>query len=275
MGSDHLSFLLAGWGWLLPTSLLGLATFGALSADLAYQAFACYTFMGVDRWASPTDDGLCTHGGDLTAQGTRSKHRLLFVGINLVALRFTAGAALRDPTLTLLAGLLLTAVCAPIVRHLVHAFRVCSAGTSLSSLLFRVLTLGLFGSLILQSTSLRSLVSNLARHYSAWSCPCRDSALLDHGHRWNRSTHAANPLASHTPQRSIGSSGPAPTSSLRRQDSSRAFSSLRFISSSSRGRPDLTLACAASISFARGVRPVNQAQPPPIICSRRFVSYSS
>jgi len=147
-----LSFLLAGWGWLLLTSLLGLATFWSIvrGSPLPPGLRLLHVHGVLIGGLLQLMTGFALTASDLTAQeGTRSKHRLLFVGINLVALGFTAGAALRDPTLTLLAGLLLAAVCAPIVRHLVHAFRVCSAGTSLSSFFFGFSLLGLFGSLIL------------------------------------------------------------------------------------------------------------------------------
>ena len=147
-----LSFLLAGWGWLLLTSLLGLATFlgivrGApLPPDLRLLHVHGVLIGGLLQLMT----GFALTASDLAAQeGSRSKHRLLFLGINLAALGFTAGAGLRDPNLTILAGLLLAAGCIPMARHFIHGLRSCSSWTALSPFFFGLSLFGLFGCLVL------------------------------------------------------------------------------------------------------------------------------
>ncbi len=147
-----LSFLLAGWGWLLLTSLLGLATFWGIvrGAPLPPGLRSLHVHGILIGGLLQLMTGFALTASDLTAQeGSRPKHRLLFLCLNLTALGFTAGAWLRDPNLTILAGFLLAAVCIPLVRHLLGGLRTCSTWTPLSPFFFGLSLLGLFGSLVL------------------------------------------------------------------------------------------------------------------------------
>ena len=147
-----LSFLLAGWGWLLLTSLLGLATFWGIvrGAPLPPGLRLLHVHGVLIGGLLQLMTGLALTASDLAGQeGTRAKHRLLFVGMNLTALGFTAGAGLRDPNLTILAGVLLAVICAPVARHLLHGLRTCSSWTSLAPFFFGLSLFGLFGSILL------------------------------------------------------------------------------------------------------------------------------
>lgn len=147
-----LSFLLAGWGWLLLTSLLGLATFWGIvrGAPLPPGLRSLHVHGILIGGILQLMTGFALTASDLEAQeGSRSKHRLLFLGINLTTLGFTAGAGLRAPNLTILSGFLLTAVCVPMARHLLRGLRTCSSWTPLSPFFFGLSLLGLFGSLVL------------------------------------------------------------------------------------------------------------------------------
>lgn len=147
-----LSFLLVGWGWLLLTSLVGLAT-----------------FLGIVR-GSPLPPGLrllhvhgtlvggllqMTAGLALTTvelaghQAKRRKHRGLFIGLNLAALGLAIGTWLRDANLTLVAGLLLMALFFPMAREMMKALRTCPGWTPLSGFFFGLTLAGLFGCLVL------------------------------------------------------------------------------------------------------------------------------
>src|SRR5690606_19628833 len=100
-----LSFLLAGWGWLLLTSLLGLAAFWGIvrGAPLPPGLRSLHVHGVLIGGLLQLMTGFAITASDLTAQeGSRPKHRLLFLCLNLAALGFTAGAWLRDPNLTVL-----------------------------------------------------------------------------------------------------------------------------------------------------------------------------
>ncbi|MBS0170329.1 MAG: hypothetical protein JSR62_08220 [Nitrospira sp.] len=147
-----LSFLLAGWGWVLLTSLLGLATFLSIvrGAPLPPGLRLLHVHGVLIGGLLQLMTGFALTASALVTQdGTRSKHRLLFACVNLSALGFTAAAWLRDPTLTMASGLLLAAAAVPIARHLLHGLRICSGWSPLASFFFGLSLLGLVGSLIL------------------------------------------------------------------------------------------------------------------------------
>ncbi len=147
-----LSFLLAGWGWLLLTSLLGLATFWGIirGAPLPPGLRVLHVHGILIGGLLQLMTGFALTASHLAAQeGSHSTHRLLFFGINLAALGFTVGAGLREPNLTILAGLLLAAACVPMARHFLHGLRTGSSWTPLSPFFFGLSLLGLFGSLVL------------------------------------------------------------------------------------------------------------------------------
>lgn len=147
-----LSFLLAGWGWLLLTSLLGLASFWGIvhGAPLTPGLRTLHVHGILIGGLLQLMTGFALAAGDLAAQeGSRSKHRLLFFGINLAALGFTVSAWLREPNLTILAGLLLAAACVPMARHLLRGLRTGSSWTPLPLFFFGLSLLGLFGNLVL------------------------------------------------------------------------------------------------------------------------------
>ncbi len=147
-----LSFLLAGWGWLLLTSLLGLATFLSIvrGAPLPPGLRLLHVHGVLIGGLLQLMTGFALTASDLSTQdGTGSKHRLLFVCVNLSALGFAAGAWLRDPNVTMASGLLLAATAVPLARHLLHGLRTCSNWSPLASFFFGLSFLGLVGSLIL------------------------------------------------------------------------------------------------------------------------------
>ncbi len=147
-----LSFLLAGWGWLLLTSLLGLATFLGIvrGAPLPSGLRLLHVHGVLVGGLLQLLTGLALTASDLAGtEATRPKHRLLFISMNLAALGFTAGAWLRDPNLTMTAGLLLAALCVPMARHMVRGLRTCSSWMPLSPFFFGIALTGLFGSLVL------------------------------------------------------------------------------------------------------------------------------
>lgn len=147
-----LSFLLAGWGWLLLTSLLGLATFLGIvrGAPLPSGLRLLHVHGVLIGGLLQLMTGLALTASDLAGtEAKRPKHRLLFISMNLAALGFTAGAWLRDPTLNMGAGLLLAAISVPMACHMIRGLRTCSSWTPLSPFFFGIALTGLFGSLVL------------------------------------------------------------------------------------------------------------------------------
>ncbi len=147
-----LSFLLAGWGWLLLTSLLGLATFLGIvrGAPLPSGLRLLHVHGVLIGGLLQLMTGLALTASDLAgSEAKRQKHRLLFISMNAAALGFTAGAWLREPNVTMGAGLLLAALCIPMARHMVTGIRTCSSWTPLSAFFFGITLTGLFGCLIL------------------------------------------------------------------------------------------------------------------------------
>lgn len=151
LGSS-LSFLLAGWGWLLLTSLLGLATFWGIvrGAPLPSGLRLLHVHGVLIGGLLQLMTGLAITAHDLAGRECkRTTHRLLFLSTNLAALGFALGAWMRDPTVTMGAGLLLAALVVPMARHMMAALRVCSNWTPLSHFYFGISLTGLFGSLVL------------------------------------------------------------------------------------------------------------------------------
>lgn len=147
-----LSFLLTGWGWLLLTSLLGLAAFGGIvrGGPLPSGLRQLHVHGVLIGGLLQLMTGLALAAHDLAShEGKRTTHRLLFLSMNLAALGFAAGAWLRNPTLTLVAGFLLAALFIPMARHMMTALRTCSGWTPLLPLYFGISFAGLFGSLVL------------------------------------------------------------------------------------------------------------------------------
>ena len=147
-----LSFLLTGWGWVLLTSLLGLATFLGIvhGAPLPPGLRLLHVHGALIGGLLQIMTGLALTAVDLAGQDrARPKHRLLFLSLNLSALGLAAGAWLRDSTLTIGAGLLLAALFVPLVRHLMAGLRTSSSWTPLSTFFFGITCTGLFGTLVL------------------------------------------------------------------------------------------------------------------------------
>ena len=147
-----LSFLLAGWGWLLLTALLGLATLLGIvrGAPLPYGLRLVHVHGALIGALLQLMTGLALTAIDLAGQETkRAKHRLLFISMNLAALGLTVGAWMRHSNLTLGAGLLMAALFLPMARHMVTGLRTCSGWNSLSSFFFGITLTGLFGSMVL------------------------------------------------------------------------------------------------------------------------------
>lgn len=151
LGSS-LSFLLAGWGWLLLASLLGLASFWGIvrGAPLPSGLRLLHVHGVLVGGLLQLMTGLAIAAHELTSrEGKRTTHRLLFLSMNLTALGFAFGAWLRNPTLTLGAGLLLAALFVPMARRMMTGLRTCSGWTALSHFYFGTSLAGLFGSLVL------------------------------------------------------------------------------------------------------------------------------
>ncbi|HRC44057.1 MAG TPA: hypothetical protein PLT27_08395 [Nitrospira sp.] len=147
-----LSFLLAGWSWLLLTSLLGLATFLGIvrGSPLPPGLRLLHVHGALIGGLLQIMTGLALTAVALAGHDTKGpKHRLLFVSMNLSALGLAAGAWLRDPTLTIGAGLLLAALFVPMARHLLMGLRTSSGWTPLSTFYFGISLTGLFGTLAL------------------------------------------------------------------------------------------------------------------------------
>lgn len=151
LGSPQ-SFLLVGWGWLLLTALLGLATLLGIvrGAPLPYGLRLVHVHGVLIGGILQILTGFALTAIDLAGQETkRAKHRMLFISMNLAALGLTAGAWLRDSNLTLGAGLLLVALFVPMARHMVTGLRTSSGWTPLSTFFFGLTLTGLFGNLVL------------------------------------------------------------------------------------------------------------------------------
>lgn len=151
LGSS-LSFLLAGWGWLLLTSLLGLASFlgivrgGPLPSGLRLLHVHGVLIGGLLQLMT----GLAIAAHDLAShEGKRTTHRLLFLSMNLAALGFAVGAWLRNSTWILGAGFLLAALFIPMASRMMTGLRTCSDWTPLSLFYFGLSLAGLLGSLVL------------------------------------------------------------------------------------------------------------------------------
>lgn len=147
-----LSFLLTGWTWLLLTSLLGLATFLGIvrGAPLPPGLRLLHVHGALIGGLIQMMTGLALAAVDLAAHGTvRPKHRLLFISMNLAALGLAAGAWMHDSNLTIGAGLVLTALCVPMARHMMMGLRTSSGWSPLSMFFFGITLTGLFGSLVL------------------------------------------------------------------------------------------------------------------------------
>lgn len=151
LGSS-LSFLLAGWGWLLLTSLLGLAALLGIvrGAPLPSGLRLLHVHGALVGGLLQLMTGLAIAAHELAHhESKRPGHRLLFLSLNLVALGFGLGAWLRDSTLTLGAGLLLAALVVPLARLMLAGLRTCSTWTPLLHVYFGISLAGLAGSLIL------------------------------------------------------------------------------------------------------------------------------
>ncbi|WHZ22728.1 MAG: hypothetical protein OJF47_001840 [Nitrospira sp.] len=147
-----LSFLLVGWGWLLLTSLVGLATFLCIvrGSPLPPGLRLLHVHGALVGGLLQMMVGLALTTIELAGhQAKRRKHRGLFVGLNLAALGLAIGAWLRDASLTLVAGLLLMALFFPMTREMMKALRTYLGRTSLSGFFFGLTLAGLFGCLVL------------------------------------------------------------------------------------------------------------------------------
>ncbi len=151
LGSS-LSFLLAGWGWLLLTSLLGLASFAGIvrGSPLPSGLRLLHVHGVLIGGLLQLMTGLAIAAHDLAGQeGKRTRHRLLFLSMNLAALGFAIGAWLRNPTVTLSAGFLLAALFVPMARQMMTGLRTGAGWTALSHVYFGISFAGLFGTVVL------------------------------------------------------------------------------------------------------------------------------
>ncbi len=147
-----LSFLLAGWGWLLLTSLLGLATFWGIvrGAPLPSGLRLLHVHGVLVGGLLQLMTGLALTAINLAGhEAKQPTHRLLFISMNLAALGLSAGAWWRDPSLTMGAGLLLAALFVPMARQMMRGLRTYSGWTPLSTFFFGLTLTGLFASLVL------------------------------------------------------------------------------------------------------------------------------
>ncbi len=151
LGSS-LSFLLAGWGWLLLTSLLGLASFAGIvrGSPLPSGLRLLHVHGVLIGGLLQLMTGLAIAAHDLAGhEGKRTRHRLLFLSMNLAALGFAIGAWLRNPTVTLGAGFLLAALFVPMARQMMTGLRTGAGWTALSHVYFGISFAGLFGTVVL------------------------------------------------------------------------------------------------------------------------------
>jgi len=149
---SSLSFILAGWGWLLLTSLLGLAALLGIvrGAPLPSGLRLLHVHGALIGGLLQFVTGLAIAAQELaTHEGKRPGHRVLFLSMNLAALGFALGAWRRDATLTLGAGLLLAALVIPMARRMLAGLRTGSNWTPLLQVYFGISLAGLFGSLLL------------------------------------------------------------------------------------------------------------------------------
>jgi len=147
-----LSFLLTGWGWLLLTSLVGLGTFLGIvrGSPLPPGLRLLHVHGAIIGGLLQMMTGLALAAIELASHETkRSKHRGLFIGLNLAVLGLVAGSWLHEYNLAIAAGLLLAGLFIPMARGMVAALRTCPGWTPLSAFFIGIALTGLFGSLIL------------------------------------------------------------------------------------------------------------------------------
>lgn len=147
-----LAFLFTGWGWLLLTSLIGLATFLGIvrGSPLPPGLRLLHVHGTLVGGLFQMMTGLALAAIELAGPETnRPAHRGLFVGLNLAVLGLAIGSWLRDSNLIIAAGLLLAALVIPLTREMIRALRTCPGWASPSALFFAITLIGLYGSLIL------------------------------------------------------------------------------------------------------------------------------
>jgi hypothetical protein len=147
-----LSFLLTGWGWLLLTSLVGVGTFLGIvrGSPLPPGLRLLHVHGAIVGGLLQMMTGLALAAIELANHETkRSKHRGLFIGLNLAVLGLVAGSWLHESNLAIAAGLLLAALFIPMARGMVTALRTCPGWTPLSAFFIGIALAGPFGSLVL------------------------------------------------------------------------------------------------------------------------------
>ena len=145
-------FVLAGWTWLLLTSLVGLATFVGIvrSAPLPPGLRMLHVHGALVGGLIQILTGLALATVELAGEETkRAPHRGLFLGLNLAALGLTAGSWLRDSNLMIGGGLCLIASVIPMAREMMKALRASPGWTALTGFFFGSTLIGLVGNLVL------------------------------------------------------------------------------------------------------------------------------
>ncbi|GMV48763.1 MAG: hypothetical protein L6Q34_05190 [Nitrospira sp.] len=147
-----LSLLLAGWIWLLLSALLGWATFLGIvrGAPLPYGFRLLHVHGALVGGLLQLLLGLALTVVELSGPDSkRPKQPGLFLGLNLAVLALAVGTWLRQPNLTLPAGLGLLFLFAPVTRRLFLALATRPDRTPLVTFFFGFACAGLFGSLVL------------------------------------------------------------------------------------------------------------------------------
>ena len=144
-------FILAGWAWLLLTSLVGLATFLAVvrSSPLPPGLRMLHVHGAIVGGIIQIITGLALAAVELAAPAKRTPHRGLFMGVNLAALGLIAGSWLRDSNLMMGGGLFLIASFPPMAREWMRALRICPGWTALAGFFFGSTLIGMAGTLVL------------------------------------------------------------------------------------------------------------------------------